>query len=222
MDGVGLLHLVDAQVEVGLRVGGGLEEGVGHAHAYGHVQETRDFEGEEVDVEGASLLKTDQGQGEPASCGEGLSNRGHTQALAIDLDGSQEPSPAGLLDARSGHHVHLVLHPIDGPDEPYLADPGADALALANGGGTFGAVVQVTAEKDVDVEAGVGEQAEGLVGQTTEVEVGALGAQKVRVVLHVGGRVAAATDAVKGNKPASGPGFFMEGNRQVEKKRKAG
>ena len=90
--------------------------------------------------------------------------------------------------------MDLVLDAIDGPDESDLANPSADPFAPTDGGGALGAVVQAISEEDVDVDAAVGEEAERLVGQTAEVEVRALGAGEVRIVLHIGIRVANTTD----------------------------
>ena len=91
-----------------------------------------------------------------------------------------------LLDPRASDHPQFVFNRLSGPDEANLADPRAHHLAFMHNCSALGAVVEVASEEDVDVKSLIGEQAKGLVRKAREVEAGALGAEEVRVVYHLG------------------------------------
>ena len=76
MNGICSLDIVDANVEVGLRIRGRLKKGVGHAHADGEVKEAADLEAEKINVEGTAILDSHKREGEAAHTGEGPPNLG--------------------------------------------------------------------------------------------------------------------------------------------------
>ena len=91
-----------------------------------------------------------------------------------------------LLNSGASDHPQIVFNPLSGPDDTYLADPRAHRLAFVHDCSALSGVVEVASEEDVDVEGLVGEQAKGLVRKAREVEAGALGAEEVGVVHHLG------------------------------------
>ena len=112
----------------------------------------------------------------------------------IHLQNFEESVGTLLLNSGTSDHPQLVFNPLGGPDDAHLADPRAHRLAFVHDCSALSAVVEVASEEDVDVEGLVGEQAKGLVRKAREVEFGALGTEKVGVVLHTGIGIALSAD----------------------------